>query len=87
MNILGNYKSNLQAHLKNSDVLRVLAEKMKAGSLIRTDIEPQAKGVVVSINVVGDNGEDLYFSEKTALNTDSVEIISQTIKNWLEEYE
>ena len=39
------------------------------------------------MDVYGENGEDLFFSEKTLLSLDDVEIISQTVANWLNRYE
>jgi hypothetical protein len=87
INILGNYKKDLDEHLSNKEVLRVLSEKTKAGSLIKVKIVNQLKGVEVGIIIIGANGEDIYFREKTQLNTDEYSVISQTIKNWLDMYE
>jgi len=87
INILGNYKRDLDKHLRNKDVLKVLSEKTKAGSLIRVKIVNQVKGVEVGLDVIGANGEDIYFREKTQLNSDDYTVISQTVKNWLSVYE
>lgn len=87
INILGEYSNNLQDHLNNKDVLKVVAEKTKAGSLIKVNLKVEPRNTYVNVEVIGDNGEDLYFREKTLLNTNDERVISQTIKNWLELYE
>lgn len=87
LNILSNFQKNLDAHLENPEVLKILSEKTKSGSLIKVNIVNQLKGVTVKIEIVGSNGKDVYFKEKTELNTDDIVVISQTVKNWLEVYE
>lgn len=87
INILQNYKDQLHVHLQDKNVLKVIAEKVRAGSLIRVELKNQIDGVDVGIDILGHNGEDLYFSEKIRLNKIDNELIAQTIKNWLEEYE
>ncbi|MEI8347277.1 MAG: hypothetical protein WCG27_07405, partial [Pseudomonadota bacterium] len=87
MDILGNYKKNLPAHLENKEVLKVIAERTQSGSLIRIKINHQVKGVDLKMEVIGENGEDLYFKEETQLNTDDLTIVGQTIKNWFAVYQ
>lgn len=87
IDILGNYKQNLGAHLNNKDVLKVIAEKTRSGSLIKIDIENEIEGQRVKLTVIGENGEDLYFSEETILEKPDVSQIARTVRNWLEEYE
>ena len=87
INILGNYKKNLNEHLHNEDVLKVVSSKTKAGSLIRVKLESVGSGVEVEINIIGDNGKDIYFKEKLTLSTNDSVVIGQTIKNWLDQYE
>lgn len=87
INILGNYKRNLNEHLNNPDVIRVVADKTKAGSIIRVDIESIGKGVITHLKVIGENGRDIYFKEKIQLETNDPVVIGQTVKNWLNLYE
>ncbi len=87
LNILANYKRNLDQVLENPKVLKIISEKTDTGSLIKVKVENEVKGVNVSIEIVGKNGEDIYFKENTRLNTDEYKVISQTIKNWLVIYE
>lgn len=87
LNILGNYRQNLNVHLNNKEVLKVLAEKSQSGSLIKITLNTSVKGIVAEIKVIGDNGEDIYFKERTVVSTKDSIVIGQTIKNWLDVYE
>lgn len=87
INILGNYTKNLDSHLGNKDVLRIVAEKTQAGSLIKVTINPQVNAQEVSLEIYGENGEDIYFKEKTVLNTNDLSVAAQAVKNWLDVYE
>jgi opacity protein-like surface antigen len=87
LNILSNYKKSLNSVLSDKNVLRVVSEKTKTGSLIKVDIKSHVKGINVKMIVIADNGEDIYFREEANLDNDDYLLISQTIKNWLDIYE
>ncbi len=87
INILSQYSKNLDGHLNNKDVLKVIADKTKAGSLIRVTLQMQAGQTEVKTEVIGENGEDKYFKEQTQLKSNDASLIAQTIKNWLDVYE
>lgn len=87
INILSNYKNSLDKALGNPQVLKIVADKTKAGSLIKVDLESMAKGMRVNVDVIGPNGKDSYFSQSTEINTDEIGVIAQTINNWLDVYE
>lgn len=87
IDILANYRNNLKSHLENKDVLKLLAEKTRAGALVRINLESHIEGIQVEMKVFGENGEDIYFSEKAVLEKDDTVVVSRTIKNWLDQYE
>jgi hypothetical protein len=87
LDILSNYKRNLDTYLENKDVLRTIAEKSHAGSLIKITVTNVMKGVDVKVKVIAEDGEDVYFREETRLDSDDPIIIAQTVKNWLDIYE
>ncbi len=87
INLLSTYNKNFESHLKNKDVLKVVSDKTKAGTMIRIELVDQIKGLDVGVEVVGENGEDIYFKEKTLLNTKDEALVARTIKNWLDVYE
>ncbi|MFL5783490.1 MAG: hypothetical protein ACJ76H_02700 [Bacteriovoracaceae bacterium] len=86
INVFSKYRENLPQYLKTKEVLSTVAEKLKVGSLVRVGIVNEVKGVEVQMDIYGENGEDLYFSEKTILNSDDIDVISQTVENWLDTY-
>ena len=87
LNILSNYKRNLDSILENPRVIKIISEKTRTGSLIKVEIINQVKGVDLTIKVIGKNGKDVFFKERTRLNTDDPKVLSQTVKNWLNQYE
>lgn len=87
INILGQYSKTLEGHLNNKDVLKVIADKTRAGTLIRITLALGANATDVKVEVIGENGEDRYFKEQTQLKTTDSSVISQTVKNWLDMYE
>ena len=87
LNLLSSYNKNFESHLKNKDVLKVVSDKTKSGTMIRIEIVDQIQGLDVSVEVVGENGEDIYFKEKTLLKNKDELLVARTIKNWLDVYE
>lgn len=87
INILGQYSKTLEGHLSNKDVLKVVADKTKAGTLIRISLALGASATEVKVEIIGENGEDKYFKEQTQLKSTDPTVISQTVKNWLDIYE
>ncbi|MGE3608832.1 MAG: hypothetical protein AB7I27_04520 [Bacteriovoracaceae bacterium] len=86
MSVFSKYRENLPQYLKTKEVVKTVAEKLQVGSLIRVDLVNEVDGIEVQMDVVGENGEDLYFSEKSLLNKDDIDLIGQTVKNWLDMY-
>ena len=83
LNILGSYKNNLSSHLRNKNVLKLVAEKTKAGSLIKVRLTKKNKGVRLRLIVYGPNGVDIYFDETTDIEKIDIGKITRTIKSWL----
>lgn len=86
ISVFSRYRENLPQYLKTKEVLQTVSSKLQVGSLIKVSIINEVNGAEVQMEVYGENGEDLYFSEKTLLNKDDVELIASTVKNWLDMY-
>jgi hypothetical protein len=86
MSVFYKYRDNLPRHLKSKKVLATLAEKLQTGSLIRVEIVNEIKGAEIKLDIIGDNGEDIYFSERILAQKNDIEAISDIVKNWLEIY-
>jgi hypothetical protein len=87
ISIFSKFRNNLPTHLKNKEVLKVVSQKAKAGSIIRINLTSHISGIEVQMDIVGDNGEDIYFSEKVLLDKDDITLIVRTVKNWFNLYE
>jgi hypothetical protein len=85
--IFSKYRESLRMHLEDPNVLRTVADRMQAGTLIRVDISYDVNQAKVKLDVIGDNGKDVYFSETTILAEVNIQTVITTIKNWLEIYE
>ena len=86
IHIFSRYRENLPQYLKHKEVLQTVAQKLQVGSLIRIALVNEIKGVEIQLQIHGEDGEDLYFSEKTLVATDEIEGMVQTINNWLDTY-
>lgn len=86
INVFSRYRENLHQYLKTKEVLQTVSEKLKVGSIIRIGIINEVKGVEVQIEVYGENGEDIYFLEKSILKSDDIDLIASTARNWLDMY-
>lgn len=87
INILSNYRNTLDQALENPEVLKILSQKTNAGSLIKVRLESLTKGMKVETTVLGANGSDIYFNQVTDIESDEIEVIAQTVNNWLDVYE
>ncbi len=86
LNILQDFRKNLNKGLRNKEVLKLVAEKTRAGSLIRIHIENLVSGIKLNLDVIGSSGEDVYFRKKEDINIRNTIDIIQTIKQWLSMY-
>ncbi len=86
INIFSRYRESLPVYLKKKEVLKTVSEKLKVGSIILVTLKNEINGIEAEINVFADNGEDVYFSEKSYLESNEIEIINQTIRAWLDMY-
>ncbi|MBF0366998.1 MAG: hypothetical protein HQK50_15600 [Oligoflexia bacterium] len=89
LNVLNNYNENLNKLLETPDVLKMIANKTDAGSLIKVDIvQAQGKSEFdVFIKIFGNNGYDLYFSEEAHIVKEDIPIFANVVVTWLKEYE
>ena len=86
LDILGQYRQNLPAHLENPAVLKVISDRTGAGSLVRITAQVEGGQLKLRLAVLGANGEDIYFQEESTLPSDDLAVGIRTIKNWLEAY-
>lgn len=85
--IFSKYRERLGDYLKDPNVLKTVADRLKVGTMIRISLQYELDTIEVSVDVIGENGEDVYLSEKTILNEINKDLIVTTVQNWLELYE
>lgn len=86
LGVFSRYRQNLPQYLKTPQVVRVVADKLHAGSIIRVNLVSEIDGVEVQLEVVAGDGEELVYSEKKLVGKNDLDLVSQTIRNWLEVY-
>ena len=87
LSIISPQKANRDKYLVREDVLRIIAQKTNTGSLIKIGINPTDKGIKLSMDVIGANGNDIYIRKNTIFERINSYVISRMVKNWLEEYQ
>ena len=87
LSVFSKYRDKLDQHLDDPSVIRTVAEKLKVGTLIKVQMSGTSESVTLEMKVYGENGKDVYLSEKVLLNKVDLFLIGQTLKNWLELYE
>jgi hypothetical protein len=79
LNVFSKYRDKLKDHLKDPNVLKTVVTNLRSGTLIRINLENEAGKVILKLDVIGENGIDVYLSEKMILDKADI--------NWLEVYE
>lgn len=87
LGIFSRYRDRLKSHLQDPAVLKTVATRLRAGTLIRIDLEFEVNSIHLSMEVIGENGEDVYFKENEMIKNADADKIFATVKNWLELYE
>lgn len=85
--IFSKYRDRLPEYLDDETVLRTVSERLKVGTIIKIKLKYEIDKLEVALKIVGENGKDIYFSEKTILNEINADLAATTILNWLELYE
>ncbi len=84
LGVFSRYRENLPQHLKSPEVLKTVAERLKVGSIVRVNLVKEINSLEVQLDVIGSNGEDVLFSERSVLTNDDLTVAAQTVRNWLE---
>jgi hypothetical protein len=86
INVFSKYRDNLPKYLKTKEVLSTVGSKLQVGSIIRISIVNEVRGVELEMEVSGENGEDIFFSEKTTLDEDDISTVVKAVQNWFDVY-
>lgn len=87
LNIFTRYRDRLKTHLQDEAVVKSVIDRLKVGTAIRVGLVYDVDKINITLDVIGENGADIYLSEKTVVSLEESEHIVTTIINWLEQYE
>ncbi len=85
--IFSKYRDKLADFLDDPNVIKTVADRLKVGSIIKIGIIKESETLKVSMDVIGENGVDKYFSEKAIINKLDVYETMVLLKNWIDLYE
>lgn len=75
VSILQNYQNNLKEYLNNTKILKLIANKSLAGSLIRIHLEEKDRELPkINLSIVGDSDESIYLDEVIELEEDGEQV-------------
>lgn len=86
MQILEKYQTNLPFYLSKNKIIKLIAHKSSSGSIFRIKINEHKMGVIVSFEVIGQNGMDIYFSRRKILNEYDPGFINNLLYQWMLKY-
>ena len=86
LSILQEKQPNLDLYLENTNFLREISSRTRVGSMIRTKVLDTKKGMKISVEILGDNGRDIFFVEVKMIDERDTDFISQIIIDWLDDY-
>lgn len=84
--VFSRYREGLRDHLQDPKVIKTVADRMSVGTIIRIDIEHELNQTRLKLDVLGETGEDVYFSESRVMLKASANSIVSTLRGWLEIY-
>jgi hypothetical protein len=87
ISIFSKYRDKLPSYLEDPNVIKTVADRLKVGTIIRVKLGYDVDKLNLSLDVLGENGVDILFSEKTVLNKIDAYQVNTTIVNWLELFE
>lgn len=87
LSVFSKYRDKLSTHLQDPAVIKTVAERMQVGTIIRVEIKYLINNVEVSLDIIGENGTDLYFQEKVNIEEGNADNVMMALKKWLDVYE
>ena len=87
LEIFSKYRDKLPEFLSDPKVIRSVADRLEVGTIIKVKMQYDVDKLNLELEVLGENGVDIYFSEKIVLNKIDAYAVNTTITNWLDLYE
>ena len=87
LSIFSKYRDKLSEHLQDPAVIRTVADRIQAGTIIRIQIKYLVNNIELQMDVLGENGDDIYFQEKVTIEDGAADSVVLALKKWLNVYE
>ena len=87
ISIFSRYRDQLDAYLDDPNVIKTVADRLKVGTIIKVKLKYEVDKVEVKLDIFGENGSDIYFSEKMIVDKIELYPVKIAIENWLNLYE
>lgn len=84
--LLKKYQINLNEALSTNEVLKLIAAKSKAGSIIRINTSFQKQALRLTIDILDSAGRDFLYRQSYDLEDDSLEKVMENISVSMQEY-
>ncbi|MDH4466721.1 MAG: hypothetical protein QE271_01580 [Bacteriovoracaceae bacterium] len=86
LSVFSNYRDKVDQVVDKPEIIKVVGEKLKVGSIIRIGLESRVGGIAARLIVYSEDGTYVYFDEQAFMADDKLESIIQQLKTWLIEY-
>ncbi len=84
--ILSKYNRKLNLALQNSDVIKLVGMKSKAGSIIRVKLKYTTNSIILSTDIIDDLGREYLFRYEEEMKSDKIEDLAKVVISNLNEY-
>ncbi len=87
ISIFSRYRDQLDAYLDDPNVIKTVADRLKVGTIIKVKLKYEVDKIEVTLEIFGENGSDIYFSEKMVVDKIELYPVKSAVENWLDIYE
>jgi hypothetical protein len=86
LSVFAQYRDKLDQYIENPELIKVVADRLNVGSIIRAYLEKDARGLKVILKVFGDDGKTLYFFKEERVDGTQIDQVISLLKQWLDDY-
>lgn len=84
--LLSGHEENLSTYLENSEILKLIAQKTKTGSILKTKLIHSNENAILELRIYAEDGINLLFHRQQTYQFKNQQLAIETFKNWLIEY-
>lgn len=84
--VFSSYRDKVPDYIDKPEVLKIVADKLDVGSIMRIALENRIGGIAVRLIIYVNSGEDVYFDEQAFIQDENIDGVIQQVKNWMQDY-